>query len=68
MTDINQTAKAQSVRAFDVLALGPFMITAGLQARNKWIGLGLTLAGVFTIAYNWENFKSVRTAKENQHA
>lgn len=58
--------KAQTVRLFDVLVLGPVMILAGCRLAPKPIGRFLTIAGIGTIAYNWENYQKVKKAEVEQ--
>lgn len=55
--------KAQSVRLFDVYALGPFMIWLAMQSRpSSTARVLLALAGVATIAYNGANYlRNVQT-------
>lgn len=54
--------KAQTVRLFDVLILGPVMVWAGFRLAPHPIGKFITLAGVGTMAYNLENYQRIRKA------
>lgn len=57
--------KAQGVRLFDVLLLGPVMIYAGTQLkRNKNLGLFLSLSGLGTIAFNGANYVRIEQLKQ----
>lgn len=50
-------AKTQSVRAIDVLVLGPFLIVAALWRRPPAaVRIGVAFAGVATIVFNGVNF------------
>lgn len=43
----------QWVRLFDVFAIAPILIVAGLMAKpKKWIKTSLIIFGIFTIFYN----------------
>jgi hypothetical protein len=57
--------KAQKVRLFDVFVLGPAMVWAGYQLAPKPIGKLISLAGLGTIAYNWENYQRVRKTEKS---
>lgn len=56
-----QGDKSQLVRVVDVVALGPFMVWAGYQARElpTWARVALVLAGGATVAYNGINLAAV---------
>ena len=54
--------KTQTIRLIDVFVLGPFMIWAGTQLKDDGAKLALLSAGVFTITYNWENYKAAQNA------
>lgn len=67
-----EAAKAQKVRAFDIYALGPFMIWAALAsgkgALPRWPRRMLFVAGVYTIIYNLDNYrKTLEILKEETH-
>ena len=55
---MEEFAKSQNVRLFDVVALGPFMIWFADQADDspEWARWALALTGVATIAYNGLNY------------
>lgn len=57
--------KAQNVRLFDVFVLGPAMIWAGYKLAQKPIGKFLSIAGLGTIAYNWENYQRIKKAEKS---
>lgn len=54
--------KAQTVRLFDVLVIGPVMIWAGRRLAPTKTGKLMTLAGAATIAYNFDNWQRIRKA------
>jgi len=59
--------KAQAVRVFDVMVLGPVMVAGGVQlvrGRNLGLGLFLVAGGIGTAAYNWVNY--LRIAEREQ--
>jgi len=60
--------KGQKVRAFDVYALGPFMIWYAWKSKGvgSWPRRALFISGVMTIYYNWENYKKVKAVLEAQ--
>ncbi len=53
----------QKVRAFDVYALGPFLIYAAFASRkgalSRWPRRILFSAGVFAIIYNFSQYKKL---------
>ena len=57
--------KSQSVRALDVLVVGPYLIYASTRLRGLDRSLMLLL-GVLTIAYNGANFLSNVTVDETR--
>lgn len=59
--DMDQITKDQKVRAFDIYALGPFLIWASLQkkALGPWSRKTLFVAGAMTLVYNWKRYRTM---------
>jgi hypothetical protein len=57
--------KAQPIRLLDVFVLGPMMLWAGYLLRSRPIGPIMTVTGICTIGYNWENYQRVRLAEKD---
>jgi hypothetical protein len=57
--------KSQTVRALDVLVVGPFMLYASQRLRGP-AGSLMLLLGVLTIAYNGANYLSNVTRDETR--
>lgn len=55
---IESVQKGQRVRLWDVIAVGPAMITIAHQARHSsdWLRVFIGVAGVMTILYNGSNW------------
>jgi hypothetical protein len=54
---MNEFQKSQTVRVFDVLVLGPFMVYAASRLRmGKGARAFLAFAGVATVLYNARNY------------
>jgi hypothetical protein len=54
---MNEISKSQTVRAVDVLLIGPFLIYVGMQKKNSQnINMALIAIGALTILYNGNNF------------
>jgi hypothetical protein len=56
---MTEASKAQPVRLFDVLVLGPWLLWLGARHRTNLHPIeraGLVAAGALTIAYNAKNF------------
>ncbi len=54
--------KSQKVRAFDIYALGPFLLYAAFASKRglgKWPRRALFTAGVFTIIYNVKSYQAL---------
>lgn len=53
-----EKSKGQLIRVIDVIAIGPFMIYAGMKKSNlpPWIKAGLIILGGSTIIYNGRNY------------
>lgn len=49
--------KSQTIRALDVLLIGPFMLLAARKLPGQY-GAAMTFLGLITIAYNGANFLS----------
>jgi len=64
---IPYSSKAQPVRLFDVLVLGPWLLWLGARTRTSLHPIeraGLVAAGALTIAYNAKNYlENERTKK-----
>lgn len=60
--------KAQPVRVFDVLILGPVMVLAAAQVKNPLYRAVLALGGVGTIVYNAANYAKIRRRRAVQTA
>jgi hypothetical protein len=56
--------KAQGIRLFDVIYLGPFMIYFGAAAKNMplWARGVMIISGVGTILYNARNYAEAERA------
>jgi hypothetical protein len=59
--DIKEYQKSQFLRVVDVLALGPFMIYAGMKLPTKPLQTIMIIAGVLTITYNLNNYLKNKT-------
>lgn len=58
---LDSVSKSQQVRLFDVYALGPLLIYAGVKgATGKWVRRALFTSGVFTVLYNFRNYVNIR--------
>ena len=54
---MNEISKSQTVRAIDVLLIGPFLIYVGMQKKNSQnVDMALIAIGTLTILYNGNNF------------
>lgn len=55
---IEAVQKGQTVRLWDVFAVGPGMIAIATQARQspEWLRLFIAAAGIATILYNGSNW------------
>ena len=62
--DVDALLRDQRERAFDIYALGPFLIWAGMQKRplGKWSRRTLIAAGFMTLVYNWTRYKELARA------
>lgn len=62
LAELDATLKSQKVRAFDVYALGPFMLWYAMKSKGmgSWPRRTLFVAGVMTIVYNWGNYRKVQ--------
>lgn len=60
-------AKQQKVRLFDVYALGPFLLYAATRKAplGRWTKRTLFVAGVMTVIYNWQKYKSIKQDVES---
>ena len=56
LKDIELFAKPQALRLWDVFFFGPFLITAGMLNKNKFIKTGLVAGGLMTMVYNGRNY------------
>ena len=65
----DELVKSQPVRLFDVYALGPLLIYAGMKGKSglgHWTRRALFVSGVFTIAYNWQRYRNVKSEIEKR--
>lgn len=65
--DIDALLKEQKVRAFDIYALGPFLIWYAMRSKSmgRWSRRTLFVAGVYTVIYNWKAYRALEAkAKE----
>lgn len=62
LSEIDAMLKSQKVRAFDIYALGPFMIWYAMKSKgvNPWAKRALFASGVMTIVYNWTNYRKAQ--------
>lgn len=67
-TDFERLLKSQKVRAFDVYALGPFMMWYAVKSKGmgNWPRRALFISGFMTMVYNYENYKKVKTWLETE--
>ena len=64
---IPYSSKAQPVRLFDVLVLGPWLLWLGARSRTRLHSIeraGLVAAGALTIAYNAKNYLDNERARK----
>lgn len=68
--DIESLIKSQKVRAFDIYALGPFMMWYAVRSKEmgRWPRRALFISGFMTMLYNYENYKKVKTWMETEGA
>lgn len=66
--DIESLIKSQKVRAFDIYALGPFMMWYSVKSKGmgRWPRRALFISGFMTMLYNYENYKKVKTWLETE--
>jgi len=62
LLEIEALVKSQKVRAFDVYALGPFMMWYSVKSKGmgRWPRRALFISGLMTMVYNYENYKKVQ--------
>ncbi len=62
--DLDSVAKTQKVRAFDIYALGPFLIWVSMRKKplGRWTRRTLLVAGVMTVVYNWKRYRALEKA------
>jgi hypothetical protein len=70
LTDIESLIKSQKVRAFDIYALGPFMMWYSVRSKEmpRWPRRALFISGFMTMLYNYENYKKVKNWIETEGA
>ncbi len=63
LQSVDALAQEQKVRAFDVYALGPFLIYAATRKGplGNWSRRTLFVAGCMTMIYNWNKYKTMKT-------
>lgn len=69
--DIDKALASQTPRAFDVYALGPFMVWYALKSKGvgSWPRRALFIAGIYTTIYNYRKYKEAQAflaAKANE--
>ncbi len=64
---VDQLAKDQKVRTFDIYLLGPFLIWAAMQKKplGYWTKKTLFVAGVMTVFYNWKAYRDAESEAQN---
>lgn len=64
MNSLDQILSTQKIRVFDVYALGPFMVWYAMRSKDMgaWPRRALFVSGVYTIIYNWKNYKAAEAA------
>jgi hypothetical protein len=62
--------QGQKVRAFDMYALGPFMLWYAYKSKGMgaWPRRALFVSGVMTIYYNLDNYRKVKAVIESEFA
>lgn len=58
-TDMKEYQKSQEIRLLDVFVIGPVILYAGVQYKDKlpqWLSVSLIAIGVSTIVYNGRNY------------
>lgn len=60
--DIEALLKSQKVRAFDIYALGPFMVWYSVKSKgvSPWAKRALFVSGIMTVVYNYQNYKKAQ--------
>lgn len=60
MNELDQLFASQRVRLFDTYALGPFLIWYAMKSKGmgKWSRRTLFTAGIYTVIYNWKNYRA----------
>lgn len=66
--ELEKLLKSQKVRAFDVYALGPFMMWYAVKSKGmpRWPRRALFISGFMTMVYNYENYKKVKAWLETE--
>ncbi len=62
MADIDALLASQKVRAFDVYALGPFLMWYATKSKGmgSWPRRALFVAGFYTVVYNWKRYREAQ--------
>jgi hypothetical protein len=68
LSELDRVLKSQKVRAFDVYALGPFMMWYSVKSKGmgRWPRRALFISGFMTMLYNYENYKKVKAWLETE--
>jgi hypothetical protein len=61
LSTIDNLAKSQPVRLFDIYALGPFMMWYAYKTpvMGRWPRRALFISGFMTVIYNWQNYRNI---------
>ncbi len=62
MNELDQLFASQKARLFDTYALGPFLIWYAMKSKSmgKWSRRTLFTAGIYTVIYNWKNYRAAQ--------
>lgn len=68
LDELDSILKSQKVRAFDVYALGPFMMWYAVRSKGMgpWSRRALFISGFMTMVYNYENYKRMKAWLETE--
>ena len=56
---MDNIVSSNNVRLYDVFISGPFYIIIGLLCKNKSLKIIMLTIGIFTILYNFMNYKNI---------
>lgn len=69
LSNADDLVKSQPTRLFDIYALGPLLIYAGLTGKKglgKWTRRAVFTSGVFVMIYNYARYKNVKSELESR--